>query len=146
MRKHNKTDSSWHWFDYDAITFKTTYVKFGDDNRIHFLETIPDWLATRILEENKEKAKQFTENGGWAGAKYGAIVANVPDIIDQEFKRKAGFDPTKGGWYDRDKYNSFLDSSDYAHLRTGGGKIGKRKAPGLGIQSRLKKLVVPVTA
>ncbi len=144
MRQHNKSDSSWKWFDFDPVTFTTTYVKF-DDGKITFRKTIPDWLATQILEENQAKAKMFDENGGWAGAKSGAVIANVPDILDQEFKRKSGFDPTKSGWYDRDKYNSFLDDSDYRFLRTGGGKIGRKKAPDLGIQSRLMASTKMVT-
>ena len=45
MRAHNKSDTSWHWFDYDAITFTTTYVKF-DEGKIVFRKTIPDFLAT----------------------------------------------------------------------------------------------------
>lgn len=141
MRKHNKADTAWHWFDYDDDTFTTTYVKFGDDGMISFRKTIPDWLATQFLEENKEKSKQFTENGGWSGAKKGAVVANVPDILDQQFKRAAGFDPTKSGWYDKDKYNSFLDDSDYAHLRTGGGKIGRRKIAEAISPTKIKKLI-----
>ena len=122
-----KVEDDWHWFDYDELTFKTTYIKFVGD-KVHMQTRIPMWLARQILEENKAKAKQFDEMGKWKGAKHGAVIANVPDHIDQHFKRLSGYNPTVSGWYDRDKYNSFLDDSDYAYLRTGGGKIGKKKA------------------
>lgn len=130
MRASNAPDSPWMVFNYDPVTMKTTLHQYvstpGGGFSINVRETIPMWLAERMLEENKQKAKLFTENGGWAGARHGAVVANVPDHVDAEFKRLSGWDPTVSGWYDHDKYNSFLDDSDYASLRTGGGKIGKR--------------------
>lgn len=122
-------DEQWHFFDYEPMSMKTTYVQILQDGTIRMKETIPMWLAQRIIEENKARAKLFDENGGWSGAKGGAVVAAIPNHLDKHFKELSGFDPVKtGGWYDRDKYNSFLDDSDYASLRTGGGKIGKRKA------------------
>lgn len=128
MIRHNSRDTSWFPFDYDEVTFTSTYVKFDENGLIHFRKTIPGWLADQILDENKDKAKHFNENGGWKGAKGGAVVAQVPNILDQQFKRASGYDPAKGSWYDQKKYNSFLDDPDYAYLRTGGGRIGTRKA------------------
>lgn len=111
---------------YEPETFKSLWM-LRDGDKLHFKTTIPMFLAEKIIEENKEKAKHFNESGGWSRAKGGAVVANIPEHIDHYFKLQSGFDPTKSGWYDRDKYNSFLDDSDYAAFRTGGGKIGRKK-------------------
>lgn len=127
-------DSGWMFLEYDPITMKSIYVRSVGD-KIQVKETIPMWLAQRMLDENKRRANEFT---GWAGKKNGGVVAAVPGFMDAHLKSLSGFDPTKGGEYDKDRYNSLLDDSDYRHLRTGGGKIGKRKAAGNGIQSRLK--------
>jgi hypothetical protein len=140
MRASNAADTNWVFFDYDPVTFKTIYTKF-ENGLIHIRETIPQWLAEQYLEENKQKAKLFDENGGWKGAKQGAVIANVPDHIDKEFKRLSGWDPTKSGWYDKDKYNSFLDDPDYAALRTGGGKIGRKKAEVVKSTAAIKKVI-----
>lgn len=133
-------DDDWHWFDYNPDTFTTTYLKFvGED--VHVRKETPMWFAKMMLEENRQKAKLFDEMGGWRTAKHGAVIANIPDHIDQHFKRLSGYDPTKGSWYDKDKYNSFLDDSDYAYLRTGGGKIGKKKAPVIHSPKTIAKIV-----
>lgn len=120
-------ESSWKFLETDPVTHKTLYFRTVGD-KIQIRETIPMWLATAMIEDNKRKAADFHDNGGWKGAKKGAVVAAVPHHIDQHLKAMSGFDPSKGGEYDRVKYNSFLDDIDYAKLRTGGGKIGKRKA------------------
>lgn len=122
-------DEQWHFFDYEPMSMKTTYVQILEDGRIRMKETIPMWLAQRMMDENKARAREFDEKGGWRAAKNGAVVAAIPNHIDKHFKELSGFDALKtGGWYDRDKYASLLDDSDYANLRTAGGKIGKRKA------------------
>ncbi len=138
-------DFNWHPFDYDPVTMKSTYVRFTETGQVQFRETIPEWLARRIIDENQERAKHFDANGGWAGAKQGAVIANIPHFLDKHFKAMSGQDITKSGAYDEDKYNSFLDDSDYRYLRTGGGKIGKRKAPGNGIKSRLMAGITPLS-
>lgn len=121
-------DENWHFFDYEPMSMKTTYVQILADGTIRMRETIPQWLAHEIMDQNKERSKSFASNGGWAGAKNGAIVAAVPNHIDKFIKEKSGYDPLKtGGWYDKNKYASILDDSDFANLRTGGGRIGKRK-------------------
>lgn len=123
------SDGQWLFFNYDPETLKTQYMRVLENGQIQMRETIPMWLAQKMLDENKARAKEFTENGGWSGHKNGAVVAAIPHHIDQHFKHLSGLDLVKtGGWYDRDKYTSLLDDSDYAALRTGGGKLGKRKA------------------
>lgn len=140
-------DTNWHPFEHDPVTHKTTYMRFTEDGKVQIKETIPMWLATAIMEDNKARAKAFDENGGWKKAKAGAIIAAIPHHLDKHFKEMSGQDISKSGEYDQAKYNSFLDDSDYSNLRTGGGRIGKRLATGLGIKSRLKTsvsaLVVP---
>ena len=117
-------DSGWMFLEYNPDTYKTTYIRnLGD--KIQVKETIPMWLAQSIIDDNQKRKNEF---GSWAGKKHGAIIAAIPDHIDAQLKQMSGFDPVKGGEYDRQKYNSFLDDIDYAKLRTGGGKIGKRKA------------------
>lgn len=139
MRASNAPDSKWMFFDYDPLTMKTTYIQF-EGKKIHFRETIPQWLAEQMIEENKARAKEF---GDWSKHKKGAVIASIPDHVDQELKRLSGFDPTKGGWYDKTKYNSFLDDSDYAHLRTGGGKIGRKKKEAIWSPKTIAKVVTP---
>lgn len=143
--RHTSTDPNWHLINYDPVTFKSTYMKI-DEGLMTFRTTIPEWLALQIIEKNKREANEWQASGGWRARKFGGVVASIPEILDTELKKKSGYDPRKGGFYDQDKYNSFLDDIDYRHLRTGGGKIGKRKAAANGIQSRLKKLILPATA
>lgn len=138
-------DNNWHYFDYEPVSMKTTYMRFTESGQVQIREVIPEWLARKIIEENQDRAKQFTANGGWAAAKQGAVVANIPHFLDKHFKSMSGQDVTKSGDYDRDKYNSFLDDIDYRYLRTGGGKIGKRLAPGNGIKSRLMAGATPLS-
>lgn len=116
--------SDWHLFDHDPLTGRKKYCKI-DDGLIHIRETMP---VDAILETNKREANDWQSNGGWSAAKRGAVVARVPLILDNQLKKAAGYDPTKSGLYDKDKYNALLDDIDYRHLRTGGGKIGRRKA------------------
>ncbi len=116
--------SDWHLFDYDPITQRRKYMKMADGS-LHIRETMP---VEAVLEANKRDANSWQDNGGWKAAKRGAVIARVPLILDNEWKKAAGYDPKKGGTYDRDKYSSFLDDIDYRHIRTGGGRIGKRKA------------------
>ena len=133
-------ESPWMFVQYDPITMQSLYMKREGD-LLHFQKRIPMWLAEQMLDENKQKAKDFDDNGGWKGAKYGAVVANIPDHIENNLKRQCGFDPTKSGWYDKDKYDSILDDIDYSKLRTGGGKIGKKLAPVIWSPKRVKSLV-----
>lgn len=121
-------DEKWTFLEQDPVTFVKTYYRHDANKQIQVLKTMPEFIANQLIEENKEKAKLFDDMGGWKKAKHGAVVANVPDIIDQEWKRACGWDPRKGGWYDRKKYNTFLNNPDFAHFRTGGGKIGERIA------------------
>jgi len=113
--------SDWHLFDVDALTRRRKYMKI-EDGLLHIRETMP---VDEILEANKRDANAWR---GWKAAKYGAVVARVPLILDNAWKKASGFEPGKSGAYDRDKYNSFLDDIDFRHIRTGGGRIGKRKA------------------
>ncbi len=140
MRKHNLFDTSWHVLKHDPVTHKTIWVKF-DEGLVTIRETIPDWLATAILEKNKQEANDWQSKGGWKKAKLGAVVASIPTIIDTQFKKAAGWNPSKSGHYDLNKYNSFLDDIDYRHLRTGGGKIGRRKAEMPMTPTRLAKVI-----
>lgn len=142
MRSKSAGETEWVFFNYDPLTLKTILVKFEGD-KIHFRESIPLWLAQQMMEENKLRAKEFDASGGWKAKQFkkGAVIASVPHHIDQQFKKAAGYDPTKGGWYDKDKYNSFLDDSDYAYLRTGGGKIGKKKAEVVMNPKKLKRII-----
>jgi len=121
-------DGQWMYFDHDNETHKTRYMRILENGVIQMRETIPMWLAQQLFDQNHARAAEFNANGKWAGHRNGATIAAVPTHLDNHFKELSGFDPVKGGEYDRDKYNSFLDDSDYRHLRTGGGKIGKRKA------------------
>ena len=116
--------SDWHLFDHDLLTGRKKYMKI-ENNILHIRETMP---VDAVLEANKRDANDWQSNGGWRAAKRGAVVARVPLILDNAWKKASGYDPGKGGGYDRDKYNSFLDDIDYRHIRTGGGRIGKRKA------------------
>jgi hypothetical protein len=127
MSRHWTGDDTWAVLEHDPYTQQTKWVKFHD-GLCTVRVTQPDELTWQMLEINKREANEWQDKGGWKKAKNGAVIAKVPTIMDTEFKRKAGYDPSKGGWYDQDKYNSFLDDIDYKHLRTGGGKIGKRKA------------------
>ena len=123
-------EPEWLLLEHNPISMKTTYIRTVGD-KIQVKETIPMWLAEKILEENKQRALAFDANGGWKNKKamkYGALVASVPNHIHAQLKAMSGFDPTVGGEYDKQKYNSLLDDIDYAKLRTGGGKLGKRKA------------------
>lgn len=135
--KHNHADTKWHHLETCPVSHETKWVKF-EDGVMTIRTTIPEWLALQIIENNKAEANAWK---GWSAAKQGAVVARVPLILDNELKKKAGYDPTKGGDYDQDKYNSFLDDIDYRHLRTGGGKIGKRKADVAFSPKRMKKLL-----
>lgn len=119
---------NWMHLDYDPMTRKTTYIRVLENGDIQIKAEIPREVLDGILEDNKRKRKYFDEMGGWKKAKNGAVFAAIPHYLDQHFKQLSGFDPAKGGEYDRDKYNSFLDDSDFSALRTAGGKIGKRKA------------------
>jgi hypothetical protein len=136
MRSKTAGETDWELMIDNPITLQKTYAKWNGNNLI-IRETIPAWLAQQMLDENKLRANSWT---GWSG-KSGAVVASIPNNIDQELKRASGYDPTKGGWYDKDKYNSLLDDSDYAYLRTGGGKIGKKKAQVAVNQQKLKKII-----
>lgn len=142
--RHNTGDTSWHVLEHDPMTQQTKWVKI-EDGLAHIRITQPDELTYQMLEINKREANEWQANGGWGAAKKGAVVARVPTIIDNELKRKAGYDPTVSGWYDKDKYNSFLDDIDYRHFRTGGGKIGRKKAAVFGIKSRLLAGATPLT-
>lgn len=128
--------SDWMLFDFDPLTQRRKYMKL-EDGLLHVRETMP---VDAVIESNKREANDWQARGGWKAAKKGAVVARVPLILDNAWKKASGFDPTKGGTYDADKYNSFLDDIDYRHIRTGGGKIGKRKAPAVGIPSHIKRL------
>jgi len=134
--RHNTSDPNWYLLSRDPVTHKSTYMKI-EDGLMHFRTTVPDWIVAQNIEKNKREANEWKSTGGWSARKYGGVVASIPSVLDGELKKKAGYDPTKSGWYDIDKYNSFLDDIDYSHLRTGGGKIGKRKATDVGIKSRL---------
>lgn len=128
------TPSDWHLFDHDILTGRKKYMKI-DDGLLHIRETMP---VDAIFEENKAEANNWQ---GWSAAKYGAVVAKVPLILDNNLKKAAGYDPRKGGWYDQDKYNSFLDDSDYRHVRTGGGKIGRKRVEAVARKSNIAKLI-----
>ena len=123
-------EPEWLLLEYNPVSMKTTYIRTVGE-QIQVKETIPMWLAEKMLEENKQRAIAFADNGGWKNKKtkkYGALVASIPNHIDAHLKALSGFDPKVGGQYDKQKYNSLLDDIDYAKLRTGGGKLGKRKA------------------
>jgi hypothetical protein len=123
-------EPEWMFLERDPISLKSIYIRTVGD-KIQVKETIPMWLAEKMLEENKQRALAFDANGGWKNKnalKYGALVASIPNHIDAHLKTLSGFDPKVGGQYDKQKYNSLLDDIDYAKLRTGGGKLGKRKA------------------
>lgn len=125
--RHWTGSDEWMELEHDPYTQQTKWVKFHD-GKCTVRVTQPDALTWEMLEINKREANEWQDRGGWKKAKHGAVIAKVPTILDTQFKRAAGYDPTKGGAYDINKYNSFLDDIDYKHLRTGGGKIGKRKA------------------
>ncbi|MBY0512037.1 MAG: hypothetical protein K2P94_18015 [Rhodospirillaceae bacterium] len=116
--------ADWLLFDVDPLTRRKKYMKL-EDGLLHIRETMP---VDEVLEANKRDANDWQGNGGWKAARRGAVVARVPLILDNAWKTASGYDPAKGGGYDRDKYNTFLDDIDYRHIRTGGGRIGKRKA------------------
>lgn len=115
--------ADWHLFDFDPITQRKKYMKI-EDGLLKIRETMP---VDAVIEANKIEANDWQSKGGWAAATRGAVVARVPLILDNAWKKASGYNPHSGGEYDRDKYNSFLDDIDYRHLRTGGGRIGKRK-------------------
>ena len=117
---------NWMSVDYNPATRATTYIRVLENGQIQVKHEIPRVVLEGIIEDNKRKRKYFDEMGGWKKAKHGAVFAAVPHYLDQHFKELSGFDPIKGGEYDKDKYNSFLDDGDYSSLRTAGGKIGKR--------------------
>lgn len=121
-------DGDWMFFEHDPETHKTTYMRILEDGRIQMQDRIPMWLAKQLLDHNKARSSEFASNGGWSGHKTGAVVAAIPHHIDLELKQLSGFDPVRGGDYDRQRYARLLDDSDYQNLRTGGGKLGKRKA------------------
>lgn len=131
--------SDWHLIDHDVITGRKKYMQIDRDSKvIHIRETMP---VDAILEANKTEANDWQHTGGWGARKLGAVVAKVPLILDNAWKKAAGYDPTKSGAYDQNKYNSFLDDIDYRHIRTGGGKIGKQLAPVSVNKVKLKKLI-----
>lgn len=115
----------WTLFEYDPVTQRRKYMKItgsGASQLLHVRETMP---CDAIIEANKVEANEWKAKGGWKAAKHGAVVARVPVTLENEFKRMSGYEP-RTGQYDRNKYNAILDDSDYRHLRTGGGKLGKR--------------------
>jgi hypothetical protein len=112
--------ADWQLFDVDPLTQRKKYMKI-EDGLLHIRETMP---VEEILEANKEDAKAWR---GWSAAPFGAVVARVPVILDNAWKKASGYVTGAGGEYDQDKYNSFLDDIDYRNIRTGGGRIGKRK-------------------
>lgn len=123
-KRHNTGDTSWHKLDYSPLTLQTKWVKF-EDGKAHIRITQPDALTYQMLEANKREANDWDHKGGWSACRLGAVVARVPTIIDTELKKKAGYEPAKSGWYDKAKYNSFLDDPDYKHFRTNTGKVGR---------------------
>lgn len=142
LKRHQNDDNKWHVLEHDPFTHTTKWVKF-EDGKATIRTTIPDWLANQIVELNKKEQNEWDFTGGWSTRKTGAVVARVPQIMDTEFKKKAGYDPKKGGWFDQDKYNSFLDDPDYRHLRTGGGKIGKRIKQSTGVKRQIVNAITP---
>jgi hypothetical protein len=145
---HNP-ESDWMFVETDPFTHVSLYIRVRSDGMIDARHTLPKWAVDAIMEDAKQKALAWQ---GWDKAKHGAVVAQIPTILDDEFKRQAGYDPTKGGWYDKDKYNAILDDSDYRHFRTGGGKIGRRAKHRPWVSKRVKaqieaankpKLIVP---
>ena len=104
----------WAVIRHCSITEITTWMKREGD-KIIFRETQPQ--AYQILEENKYLANNWS---GWSGKKHGAVVARIPIALDNELKRKCGYD---GAGYDKDKMKRLLNDSEYAAFRTGGGKL-----------------------
>jgi len=121
---HGFPMSDWFLFDADPLTQRKKYMKI-EDGLLHIRETMP---VDAVIEANKRDANEWQSNGGWKAAKFGAVVARVPLILDNVWKKASGYNPANGGEYDRDKYNTFLDDIDFKHVRTGGGRMGKRRA------------------
>lgn len=109
---------AWAVLRYDAEIGITTWVRREElgngKSKIHFMETQD---ATQIIDENKHLANSWD---GWANKKHGAVVARIPIVTDNEFKRRSGYD---GSEYDQKQYNKLLNDIDYRKLRTGGGSL-----------------------
>lgn len=108
----------WSLLRYDASTGIRTEVRKEDlgngKMKLHFRETQP---CTSTIEENKVLANEWN---GWAGKKYGGVVARIPIAQWNNMKIQCGWD---GAEYDQKKMNRLLNDGDYAALRTGGGKL-----------------------
>ena len=96
-----------------------TYMIFQPDGVIKIRKT---QRVDKIIDRNLAAQSDF------AGFKKPlTMIASVPIVVDQEFKKRAGFN-NKTGEYDVGKYNSLLDDRDNYKLKTVPKKIGTRKA------------------
>jgi len=97
-----------------------TYLIFKNDGTITVRKT---QRIDATIDANVQDQNSFYSFGNQPMVR----VANVPLIVDRQFKEKAGLNH-RTGEFDRKKYNSLLDDRDNYKLKTVPKKIGYRKA------------------
>ncbi len=96
-----------------------TYMIFRPDGLITIRKT---QRIDRLIDRNVAAQNDFQ------GFKRDmALVASVPIIVDQQFKKRAGYDHRTGN-FDRDVYNRQLDDRDNYKLKTVPKRIGHHRA------------------
>jgi hypothetical protein len=103
----------WAILRHDVETQVTTWVK-RDGTKLHFRETQP---VAPIIEQNKKLAGEWR---GWNTKPHGSVVASVPNVVYNQWKRECGFD---GVQYDKKAMAKKLNDPDNQHFRTGGGRV-----------------------
>lgn len=111
---HLMAKNEWGLLSYRADSGISIYVRKDENGIIHIREDQP---VQPIIDENKALANQWD---GWKGKTFGAVVSRIPTVIYNRLKKECGFD---GVQYDQKAMNKKLNSSDYAYLRTGGGRL-----------------------
>jgi hypothetical protein len=116
-RLWSKTGGDTTYLKENPLTGIRTYLTFTADGLVKVTKT---QRVDRIVDRNVRAQNDFR------GFKATPMVqiASVPWVVDQQLKTMAGFDPVTKE-YDRDRYNSLLDT-DYQKLKTIPGKIGRQ--------------------
>ena len=112
-------NDGWVKFDYDPETHQEKSLKINDDGTATVRVTVPQWAINQMLRANAEHESNWS---GWRGKDVG-MVASIPQQVYGNLVKECGFDPKRGGHYDRKKFTKLLNDIDYKKLRTGGGRL-----------------------
>lgn len=93
------------------------FLRHEADGSIH-LESRQD--VQFLLDDNKALA---THNDGYNADRTMRRVARIPMILLMKWQTEEGWDPFNPA--NEDKLAAKLDSSEYRHLRTAPGRVGK---------------------